>query len=553
MKHHSNMQKFLAGSATAALVASALVPAAAAEEAAAKASFSDVPASSSHFDNINKAVDYKLLNGYPDNTFKPDKKLTRSDVVKTLSRYLVQKHGDGDIENIDLSDVEAFNDVPEDYQDGELYQASLVVKKYKVFNGANGNLNPTDLITRQAMAKVLVNAFNLELQDDKESKVTDNDMADEEFRGFIDILSENEVTAVTNFRPKENTSRAQFASFLVRGYEKVTDGEMLESGIAGFINDGEKPVVGATVSIGDEMVKTNDQGYYELKNIASGKREVTITADGFETMTTKDVTVEEESLTSFSTDISDSKINTDNIVVSGTIVDSETGAAIEDAEVSLEMFNEETEAWEEVASLQTTAAGAYSIDQTSASNGLQLGAEYRQVVSIDGYKMFEQMITLDDQEVTNALEGIQLEAIAEMNVMGTVTNSKGEKVNGASVMISDSEGNEVTTATTDAEGMYKVEDLQLVDGTYNVVVDDTTSAVSYTEFDVVEGEDATHDVQLQEGNTITATIGTESLGDVFGKDNTIADEADYTLELMSGNTVIKSSTFKGVSVKTTKH
>ncbi len=215
-------RKFLAGSATAALVATAVVPAVAAEEAAAS-NFSDVPASSSHFDNINKAVEYGLMKGYPDNTFKPDKSLTRSDVVKTLSRYLVDIHGDGDIDNIDLSDVEAFKDVPEDYMDGELYQASLVVKKYEVFTGANGNLNPSNLITRQAMAKVLVNAFDLELLDDAESKVTDNDMADEEFRSYINILSENEVTAVTNFRPKEDTSRAQFASFLVRAYETTMD------------------------------------------------------------------------------------------------------------------------------------------------------------------------------------------------------------------------------------------------------------------------------------------------------------------------------------------
>jgi trimeric autotransporter adhesin len=203
-------RKFLAGSVSAALVASAITPVAAAETPA----FSDVPADSSHAENIAKAVELNLLKGFEDGTFKPNQSITRGQVVKTLARYLESIHGE-----VDTSDVEPFADVPADYADQELYEASLIVKKFDAFQGADGKLLPNNKISRQAMAKVLVNAFGLEELTDVESKVTDLDQADEWAREYIQILSQHGVTNVEKFNPKSDVSRAQYASFLVRAVE----------------------------------------------------------------------------------------------------------------------------------------------------------------------------------------------------------------------------------------------------------------------------------------------------------------------------------------------
>jgi trimeric autotransporter adhesin len=203
-------RKFLAGSVSAALVASAITPVAAAETPA----FSDVPADSSHAENIAKAVELNLLKGFQDGTFKPNQSITRGQVVKTLARYLESIHGE-----VDTSDVEPFADVPADYADQELYEASLIVKKFDAFQGADGKLLPNNKISRQAMAKVLVNAFGLEELTDVESKVTDLDQADEWAREYIQILSQHGVTNVEKFNPKSDVSRAQYASFLVRAVE----------------------------------------------------------------------------------------------------------------------------------------------------------------------------------------------------------------------------------------------------------------------------------------------------------------------------------------------
>ncbi|MBM7649299.1 hypothetical protein JOC78_002252 [Bacillus ectoiniformans] len=208
---NTNLRKFLATSVTAAVVATAVSPASAAETV----TFEDEKDFGSHKENIYKAADRGLIKGN-NGVFSPNANITRGQVVKTLARYLVSENGD-----VDTSDVKAFNDVPSTYADQELYEASLIVKKFGVFEGSNGNLLPNNQITRQAMAKVLVEAFNLDEFEADESQVQDLEKADEWARGYIETLSGLGITVVTEFNPKSNVSRAQYASFLVRTVEGV--------------------------------------------------------------------------------------------------------------------------------------------------------------------------------------------------------------------------------------------------------------------------------------------------------------------------------------------
>lgn len=212
--------KFMVGAVTAAMVATAVAPVAGAQEVKPNAdvSYSDVSPTSSHFPFIYKALDYKIMTGYADNSFKPTKKMTRGQVVKSLGKYVVAKSGKP-LSEFDVTNVKPFNDVPSSIKDQELYMYSLIVKQAGIFSGDNNNLKASNLITREQMSKVLVNAFDLKDLPGDLSKVTDNNTAQSQYRGYIDILSENGVTSESLFRPKENTSRAQFATFLVRAYE----------------------------------------------------------------------------------------------------------------------------------------------------------------------------------------------------------------------------------------------------------------------------------------------------------------------------------------------
>jgi trimeric autotransporter adhesin len=210
-------RKFLAGSVSAALVASAIGPV-----AANAAGFSDVSEDSVHYEGIMALTEKGLLNGYGDGTFKPDQKITRGQVAKIMARLL---EGEGELEQV-------FDDVPVT-ADEELVRAAHEVFNAGVFTGNNGNLKPADNITRQQMAKVLVEAFDLEHSDKYENNLTDLDTAYEEYREYIQILVENGITQVADgkFRPLEHVSRAQFATFVYRILNATAEEEVTAADI----------------------------------------------------------------------------------------------------------------------------------------------------------------------------------------------------------------------------------------------------------------------------------------------------------------------------------
>jgi len=120
-------RNFIAGAASAALIASAVAPVVA---SAADKSFSDTKGNT-HEDAINALVAQGIIGGYPDGSFKPNKTLTRSDVVKMMGKWL-EKMG---------------YEVPKDYKtnmrfkdlttktNDELLKSAALVKDYGVFGG----------------------------------------------------------------------------------------------------------------------------------------------------------------------------------------------------------------------------------------------------------------------------------------------------------------------------------------------------------------------------------------------------------------------------------
>ncbi|WP_339197646.1 S-layer homology domain-containing protein [Solibacillus sp. FSL R5-0449] len=220
-------KKFLTTAATTTLVASAIVPAASA------ASFSDT-AGNTHELAIESLVSQGIISGYPDGTFKPNRTLTRSDVVKLLGKYLVSQ---GYKIPSDYKTNMRFSDLRSTSQD-ELLQYAALVKDNGVFNGSNGNLLPADPITRENMAVVLVRAYtNIKnfdflghiLNQNFNEDVIDYNRAKAEARSAIRVLDYYNVTGVPNFNPKGNTTRGQFSSFLYKMLQISVPGEGLKA------------------------------------------------------------------------------------------------------------------------------------------------------------------------------------------------------------------------------------------------------------------------------------------------------------------------------------
>ncbi|MCG3087508.1 S-layer homology domain-containing protein [Sporosarcina cyprini] len=213
-------RNFIAGAASAALIASAVAPVVA---SAADKSFPDIKGNT-HEEAINALVAQGIIGGYPDGTFKANKTLTRSDVVKMMGKWL-EKMG---------------YEVPKDYKtnmrfkdltpktNDELLKSAALVKDYGVFGGyEDGTLGAGKNITRENMAVVLVRAYDAVYKTDlvslvKEKEfnkdVTDLAKAKAEARPYIDVLDYFDITnpKAPEFNPKNTTTRGQFATFLYK-------------------------------------------------------------------------------------------------------------------------------------------------------------------------------------------------------------------------------------------------------------------------------------------------------------------------------------------------
>lgn len=197
-------RKFLAGTVSAAVVASAIAP-------VASASFTDV-AGSVHADDIATLVAKGYIKGYSDGTFKPDKPLTRGEAAIIFSRILKDAGVKAPEQGAGFPDVPASK--------AELAEAVAIVKAAGVMGGdEKGNFNPNANITREQMAKVVVEAFKLTKPANHTTKITDLDKAGSWAREYIQTLEANGVTKNTEFAPKQNVTRGQFASFVVRAMD----------------------------------------------------------------------------------------------------------------------------------------------------------------------------------------------------------------------------------------------------------------------------------------------------------------------------------------------
>ncbi|WP_231106950.1 S-layer homology domain-containing protein [Anoxybacillus flavithermus] len=197
-------RKFLAGTVSAAVVASAIAP-------VASASFTDV-AGSVHANDIATLVAKGYIKGYADGTFKPNKPLTRGEAAIIFSRILKDAGVKAPEQGAGFPDVPASK--------AELAEAVAIVKAAGVMGGdEKGNFNPNANITREQMAKVVVEAFKLTKPANHTTKITDLDKAGSWAREYIQTLEANGVTKNTEFMPKRNVTRGEFASFVVRAMD----------------------------------------------------------------------------------------------------------------------------------------------------------------------------------------------------------------------------------------------------------------------------------------------------------------------------------------------
>ncbi|KAB2336772.1 hypothetical protein F7731_10495 [Cytobacillus depressus] len=173
---------------------------------AEKTAFSDVPASYKYYKEISALTNDKIINGYPDGTFKPNTSLTRLDAALLLGRALK-------LDTTNVQDVN-FKDVPKTHK---YYKEIAAIANHKVMNGKAADIfDPSAPLTRAEMAVILHRAFKLT----GSAPITFTDVNNKTF-GYdsISVLLANNVTEGfpdKTFRPKESVNRFQFVLFMYR-------------------------------------------------------------------------------------------------------------------------------------------------------------------------------------------------------------------------------------------------------------------------------------------------------------------------------------------------
>ncbi|WP_262174266.1 S-layer homology domain-containing protein [Saccharococcus sp. Marseille-Q5394] len=193
----SNYKKIVATSATAAFVASAIIPAA---MAAAPTNFTDVNS------NYKEAVDYLLAhnitNGVTSTEFGTTQNIKRGDAAVFIARALGL--------NTETAKDQGFKDLNNRVKGA----VNAIVAEGIASGKTKESFAPDQNITRQEMAKMLVNAYDLTAETTAGFKDVNSNWI-----GYVSALKDNGITlgkTETTFAPEANLTRGEFALFMFR-------------------------------------------------------------------------------------------------------------------------------------------------------------------------------------------------------------------------------------------------------------------------------------------------------------------------------------------------
>lgn len=168
------------------------------------ASLTDIPAG--YKAEINELIQRGIISGYPDNTFRPNNKITREEVTMMIGIAL---NLNGEKRKTIFPDVN-----PDSFGSG--YIASAV--EAGIISGhTDGQFKPKDSITRGHVAIMLERAFQLK---GKEIAVfKDVPFTDKNLYVAVDAMFSNGITAGSGkglFNPNQEINRAEFSALMVR-------------------------------------------------------------------------------------------------------------------------------------------------------------------------------------------------------------------------------------------------------------------------------------------------------------------------------------------------
>ncbi|WP_301107698.1 S-layer homology domain-containing protein [Sporosarcina sp.] len=203
MKLSTTQKLFLGTTAVTFVAAAAYSPSASAT------AFTDVPEDHYAYEAITYMAANKIINGYPDNTYRLNQPVTRAQAAKMIALAINAKASDGF--------QPKFTDVKLTHGSYDYIRA--LTEKGLFINQAE--FNPNGPLTRGQMAKLLVLGYRIITDDNDFIRFSDVTKAYGAYAYIIAIAELNITTTRPggNFNPNEPVTRAQMAAFLYRTIE----------------------------------------------------------------------------------------------------------------------------------------------------------------------------------------------------------------------------------------------------------------------------------------------------------------------------------------------
>ena len=199
MKKQNKGRKFFATTATAALVASAIVPVASAAE------FNDADSISSWAkEAVQFLTDKGYIQGDEKGNFNPAGTLTRAEAAEILSKAL----------DLKATGTEDFSDVDEN----DWFYNAVLATSPELFDGmGNGKFEPKAQLTREQAAKVIVQGYQLTGKADL-SQFADASKASKWAVSYLETAVDNGVINGKGslLAPQDKISREEFATMVKR-------------------------------------------------------------------------------------------------------------------------------------------------------------------------------------------------------------------------------------------------------------------------------------------------------------------------------------------------
>lgn len=206
MTKQNKGRKFFATTATAALVASAIVPVASAAEFQDAASISSWAKEAVQF-----LTDKGYIQGDEKGNFNPIGTLTRAEAAEILSKAL----------DLKATGTEDFSDVSEN----DWFYNAVLATSPELFDGmGNGKFEPKAQLTREQAAKVIVQGYQLTGKADL-SQFADASKASKWAVSYLETAVENGVINGKGslLAPQDKISREEFATMVKRTIDAVQE------------------------------------------------------------------------------------------------------------------------------------------------------------------------------------------------------------------------------------------------------------------------------------------------------------------------------------------